>query len=213
MVLFLHVTTKLTDEPYESLLGAVGGNGFPTIVFLDAKGEVIGEHLGERTVERFTETLGKIRKLAKLDEDEKLENFVLRCELGLYDLVDAEAAAKKLGELPKKDAATVKATLATVEYYYHLRTPPESEDEIVLAGKEFADMARDGRIPADATVHERFWGFQITYARAEVDVAAFERALKAIEELWKGDARKLRRLTVLRRQLANLRVKKESGTE
>jgi hypothetical protein len=201
------VTTKLPDEPYPSLLAAVGGNGYPTIVFLDGEGKVLGEQLGDRTVPRFGATLAKIRRLAKLTKKEPVEAFVLKCDLGLYDLVDAEAAAKGLGKLGEKDAARVKGTLATVEYFHHLSTPPESRAEIGIAGKAFAEMAKEGRIPSDATVHERFWGFQIFYAQDAEDADAFERALPPIEKLWKGDAKKLKRLAQLRRQLEIMKLK------
>jgi hypothetical protein len=212
-VLFLHVTTKLPDAPRDDLLRELGGSGYPMLVFLDGDGTVLGEQLGERSVRRFNRALNGVRRvvaLAKKEEltrAERLERFFLECELGRLDWVDAEAAAKKLPKLEASERKQVVGALANLEYHYILDPPPKSTDEIVIAGEKFAEMVREGRIPADKTLYEVFWGFQIFYARDVEDPKVYERALAETTKLWAGDAKKEKRLAQLRRELANLKVR------
>ncbi|MGH7152014.1 MAG: hypothetical protein ACREIU_15020, partial [Planctomycetota bacterium] len=56
MVLFLHNTSRLKEEPYPELLREKGGRGFPYLVFLDSDGGVIARHDARRTVEDFRAT-------------------------------------------------------------------------------------------------------------------------------------------------------------
>lgn len=51
-VTFLHVTTLIPGRSDDDLLGRVGGSGFPTLLVLDAEGEVVARPQ-ERTVHAF----------------------------------------------------------------------------------------------------------------------------------------------------------------
>src|ERR1700690_3491752 len=55
-VLYLHITTMIPGEKYGDLLEQKGGNAFPWLVFMDAAGEIILEHQGERSAAGFAKS-------------------------------------------------------------------------------------------------------------------------------------------------------------
>ena len=91
-MLFLHVTTHIKDRKNEKLFGEKGGQGFPTFMFLDAKGGVLAMQPGALDVERMTglHTKAKERhakyvelekKAAEGDEKAKVALAVMQVEL------------------------------------------------------------------------------------------------------------------------------------
>jgi hypothetical protein len=57
VVLFLHNTSHVDDEPYPTLLREKGFTGFPSLCFMDAEGRV----LAKQGRKRFEELLGQAR--------------------------------------------------------------------------------------------------------------------------------------------------------
>lgn len=55
-VMFCHITTKVESDKYQDLMPAKAGDDFPHIVFMNATGDVIAEHEGDRTIEWFGKT-------------------------------------------------------------------------------------------------------------------------------------------------------------
>ncbi len=61
-LLFLHVTTRVDTDKYQTLLRDKGFRGFPSLAFLDAEGEVIAKHSGPRTLEGVKATSASAKK-------------------------------------------------------------------------------------------------------------------------------------------------------
>jgi hypothetical protein len=189
---------------------AVGGRGFPHIALLDADGEVLGEPRG-RTVGDFTAALREISRvreiLAKeaLTKAERVELYLLETGLGRLDVLEAEERMEALGKLEGEAAKRVLGAYADVEYEDYMRNPPRNDDERAYVGRGFAEMAAEGRVPANRKYLPNFWRFQVLAAREESDVAAFERALRGLRSVAGEDEEVKKALPALEAELKKLR--------
>ena len=90
-ILYLNIMTRIKGYPYDQQLREVGGRGFPTIVALNSKGEVIGKPRG-RDIAAFEALMGdsgskkkrkKSRKKSKKKDPAKLAmNFLRKVRSG-----------------------------------------------------------------------------------------------------------------------------------
>ncbi len=62
--MFCHITSHIDGEKYPDLHREKGGNGFPTLIFLDADGKVQARQQ-KRSVEGFASTLASLNELDK----------------------------------------------------------------------------------------------------------------------------------------------------
>lgn len=190
-VLFCHITTRLPGDKYPGLLARKGGRGFPFFAILDAKGNVIGNLSGQRTVEGFQvavdgaqKTLDRFRgleeKVAAGDATARQELFDLRFEMGHYTAAEAREAMKSL-KLTDERRAELAGQIANIEVSEITATVRGGGPEArIRAGGELAKMFRAGRIPASSEQVEPFWVLLIEHAGAQKDVALFEKALSAM---------------------------------
>jgi len=109
-VLFLHITTMIPGEKHGDLLEEKGGYAFPWIVFMDASGEILYEHKGERSAEAFgaTGTQAKAyvalqEKAAKGDAAAKVDLAILQLSLLKITTAEADQAVKEAGAPPTKE--------------------------------------------------------------------------------------------------------------
>ena len=56
--MYLHVTTRIEDQPHDGLFKKVGFTGFPSFGFMDKGGNLTAHHAGARSLEGF-DTTGK----------------------------------------------------------------------------------------------------------------------------------------------------------
>ena len=54
--------SRIEGRPYDMLLPDVGGRGFPTVVFLDAGGNVLATHNGAPTIAGFRATAASVQR-------------------------------------------------------------------------------------------------------------------------------------------------------
>ena len=95
VVPFLHVTTRIKGREGDDLLKVYGGTGFPTLKFLDAKGEAVAEPAG-RSVAAFHTTAGALNEVASLKKrikagEKGLKPELLAAEMDLGGVKLAEA--------------------------------------------------------------------------------------------------------------------------
>lgn len=221
MVLYCHITTRIPDEPYDSLLSALGGSFFPTLFFLDANGEKIGEHdvYAPRTVEAFRESLAAVKRAQELRAKEELgkaeqvELFLLDARLGMMDYPDARDRAKAFGEIDPDAAAKVNEILVNGEVEYLMQPPPRSAQDRIDLGADFAEMAAAGKVPTKAGLARSFWIYQLVWADAEKNADAYAKALEGVKKALGDDARYAKVIERYENRLAELRAAAEKGGE
>lgn len=187
-MLFCHITSRIEGRAYDDLLSEKGGRGFPTLMFLEASGESLGEHQGPRTVEGLTKTLGSVQKKAKEfatlrskaeggDRTAKAKLLVLELDNGAVSLGDATKAVEELGSFSGALKKQIAAGLAAAEYREVLVEMKGKPDAAVAAGEKFSAMAKADRIPEVARA-PKYWPYFLEYAAAEGDLALFDKAQK-----------------------------------
>lgn len=191
MVPYLHVTTHLDDRLHESLFGEKGGRGFPTLKFMDAEGEIIGEPNG-RDVESFETTLTKLMVVKKLqdriaDGEKGLEDdlFLARLRIGAIPFEEAKAQAASFKDFTKEQQKEVAQLLVNAEVD-SITTAIDSPAAAKEARGKFLAMLEANRIPTgDAS--GSFWSSIMEHAKEQADVALFSRALEALRAQFGGN--------------------------
>ncbi len=190
MVLFFHVTSGLADDPYQNLLAAKGGSGWPFVAILDATGRVLAHHEGqretaqfERTLARAAETAASLAKLERLAEGGNVTAAGQLLELNInLGHVDAEAARGRLARLdalPKADRDRLEKQIIKAEVASIQITATSDVKTQIAAGEKFAEMVAANRIPEDADAMF-FWYFTAMYAEHAVQTQLYARALEGL---------------------------------
>ncbi len=188
MVLFCHITTRIEGRPYDDLLGEKGGRGFPSLMFLDASGELLGEHQGPRTVEGLTKSLASVQKKAKElaalrakaeggDRTAKLRLLIMDLDNGAVTFADAGPLVEELGSVSGALKKQLEAGLAAAEYRQVLEQVKGQPDAVVAAGSKFSEMAKGDRIP-ELVRAPKYWPYLLEHAAAEGDLNLFDKAQK-----------------------------------
>lgn len=195
LVLFCHVTTRVPGDKYQSLLHAVGGKGFPTLVFMDGMGKVVGEvDVGEGpTVALFRTVHANVKKRLELLEKEKLtegetvQMFLLDYELGFLDF---DAAKERRASLPKLDGAApreVAAVMTNLEVADRLNPRPRGAEAVREVGEAFYKMAKAGRVPTKKSLVRAFWTYMFAWAQGAKDVKAAKMIVGEVRKLAEKD--------------------------
>jgi len=185
-VLFCHVTSHIEGEPNDDLFEKKGGGGFPTIMMLDEKGEMIGKHSGERTVPEFEKTVAKaalflqaLKKSEAGDKSAGIDVAISRLELGTLTADDAKKKIAELGEPAPEQQARFDAVLLNQEV---MAISKGAGQDRASAGKKFSEMKAAGKIPTGANEYLTFWDTITVYAEAQNDIPMFTEALGKVRE-------------------------------
>jgi len=187
-VLFAHVTSRVPGEKYGNLLTEKGGQGFPYLVVLDAKGDIIGKPSG-RSVDSFAacvkaaNTFATLSAKGDLSKAEKVELLIAKIGLGKLDFAKAKAERESIGELGAEDAKTVDDALVDLEVLDTLKTSaPKSPQDAAALGKTFHAMYQKGARPQGDQAYQAFYMLIIRHAEAEANPEMFEIGLNAMKE-------------------------------
>jgi hypothetical protein len=165
VVLFVHNTSRVADEPYPTLLREKGFNAFPSLCFLDADGNVLVKQ-GERSVKGFAATLQRLQRIDELRKqaasggaDAQRDLFLAELELGSLRADEIRARMDKL-HLDDATRARVDRHLVDAE----LRELAARQRELGEAafGDAVAAIAKSGRRPTDAMATP-FWQTTLTW--------------------------------------------------
>lgn len=216
VVLFLHNTSHVDDEPYPNLLHEKGGNGYPTVSYLDHTGRLLHqmefEKLGMPEFEKQFEALGAWKALkAKVDGGEKkLARKLFTTELGLGMLGHAEARKRFEGlrkQFSDGEVRGIERKLITAEFQAVLRTidlrDPKTE---IAAGEKFVAMIEKDRIPQSRQIIS-FWKGALVHAESKGDADQFEKIMNRAKKEMGDDPRAKRYLGSVERRLERLRRK------
>lgn len=192
-MLFCHVTTKVTTDPYQGLLREKGGTGFPYLVFLDADGNVTAKQ-GDRTVAGFQTTLAALTAIADLqkkatagDKVAAADLLLAEMALGRLDLTAAKERADKVAALGTLDAERQQQLTSAligleVEAMLAGARTPEAAAEL---GKKCLAMLQAGRVPTGRSART-FYLHAMSAAQKVGDVKSYEAALTVMEKLLAG---------------------------
>ncbi|MHC5210431.1 MAG: hypothetical protein ACYTG2_06930 [Planctomycetota bacterium] len=194
--------------PYDGLLREMGGTGFPTLMFLDADGRRILKHAGPRTVKGFEKSLEEVQDfldLAKKAEagDDKAATAVLlrQLELGWWGLDEARERRDALKTVSSKQKKEFEQLLIDTEVR-SLAAAVEEDEAHIAAGKHFAAMWAEKRIPRADAERSSFWWAIAAYAEHEGDKKTFKRVIGEYDDLVDDNSR-------YRNQLLNLEERLE----
>ncbi|PCJ51589.1 MAG: hypothetical protein COA70_13970 [Planctomycetota bacterium] len=183
---YLHITTHLDDHKDEALFAEIGGRGFPTLKFMNADGQVIGEPSG-RDVASFETSLESLMVVTNLENriakgEKGLENelFLAKMRLGLFDFEEAKAEFASLKKLTKEQKSEIKGLLVNLEVM-SIMDSIDSDEAAVAAGAKFKAMLDDGVIPTGDSMGA-YWSIIMTYAESKSDADLFEKCLHALKE-------------------------------
>ncbi len=188
VVLFCHVTSQVTGDKYPKLLSEKGGRGFPMLAILDAAGDVIARHKGERTIDTLEATLKKARAFTDLrakadggDAKAKADVEIARLEIDV-DLVKFDDARKRIADLgaleadSKKRADTVLADIETIDIM------ASAAQGRPAAAKRAYEMRKAGRMPSDQ-ISLGYWHLVLDGADAATDAVIYEESLNILKTL------------------------------
>jgi hypothetical protein len=217
VVLFLHNTSKVEGEPHPNFLREKGGNGYPTVSFMDHTGRVLIRQPAEKlSTEEFQKSFTRLqdwdglrKKVAAGDAKLAKPLFLVEMDLGLLEFEAADAQLKKLGDqVTDEERAALKSRLVELEFLAHLKTIHISDKKtLVAAGKKFADMLRNDRIP-QGDQKTTFWQGALTYANSKMDIELFEKILDRGKIELAGDFRLERYLKRVEKQLEQMKKAK-----
>jgi hypothetical protein len=190
VVLFFHVTSGLADDPYQNLLAAKGGSGWPFVAILDATGRVLAHHEGERETAQFEQTLASATETAaSLAELEQLAKggdvtaagqlLELNIDLGHVDAGAARHRLALLDALPKPDRDRLEKRIIKAEVASIQISATSDVNTQIAAGEKFAEMVAAGRIPEDPDAMF-FWYFTAMYAERAEQTKLYARALEGL---------------------------------
>ncbi|MEM7198828.1 MAG: hypothetical protein AAF628_01080 [Planctomycetota bacterium] len=190
MVLFLHISSRVADEPYPRLLRDKGGSGFPTLLFMDAAGDVLLKQRG-RDVEAFTTSLERLerwRELERLrasgDPGIAYELLMAEIDLGRVDFPAAAAQRQTFGELDPEQERALDAQLTNLESEHLIKKKGPH------AGPDLLQMWEAGRIPTGAA-GRGFYDALLDHAADQKDAKQFVRFLSEMKRAY-GKERRLR---------------------
>ncbi len=187
-VMFCHITTKVESDKHLDLWSATGGSGFPHIVFMNASGDVITEHNGERTVEEFGKT-GRVADLKNRIEggDTTAVNdyFLARLELGQLQYAEAKAGAEKLDGLTDEQKKRIGGRLLDLEIMDAMNSMERAgvEQKMAELGKAWYERGKSGTAPTGAVESQVFYWSIMMAGQTGGDPDALEFGVRGLEKL------------------------------
>jgi hypothetical protein len=208
VVLFLHNTSHVEDEPYPTLLQDKGFSGFPSLCFMDAEGNVLTKP--SRSVAAFRESHVQAKKFAalrakgdKATPAEQKELFLHELKSDLLKAADIQPRADKL-TLSAEEKALVAGKLVDLEVREILRR--QRQDGPEKTGAALEALLAAGKTPSDVMA-VGFWGTLLGHAAREKDAKLAQRAYDVLEEKYGSDKRYERQFTAWKKQLEDAKAK------
>jgi hypothetical protein len=183
--------TRIEDRADDTLLYDLGGREHPTILFLDAQGEVLGRHdTADCSVPALEATGAKVRRSVELaakaeagDAAARIDLAILKCDLGLIELYELEGAIEEAGTAltPEQERAVdvLRADTAVAEMVEVLK---KHRDEAALAqaAEEFLPFYKRGAHPSKGANRHAYWSVLAEHASRAKDAAVLKDALAGL---------------------------------
>lgn len=190
VVLFFHLTSLVREDDYQDLMQRKGGGGYPAVLFLDERGEVVGRPtkatLAEclHTLDDLTRWREAKRKVDGGDKSARKALLLAELALGKVSAKDARARLKDAGTLSKDERARVELALVNLDAK-ELLEQCQTQGGLKEAGRKLVEMKQARRIPTEGWLPVRFWTALVDYG---VEVRDWRLCEDAIAECRKGAA-------------------------
>lgn len=190
---FLHTTTKIEGHPYDGLLREKGFGGFPSLAFMDAKGNVIANQ-GDRSVKGFRETHAAVKsfqdlqaRIAKGEKGLEFDLFVAEWNLGTLDFDKAKARVEGMSKLSEEQRKQAKQIVQDAEV---LQLSGTARDDATAdtVGQRFHEMLEAGYRPGPRA-EARFWGMLARWADKNEKIGSLEQAVVWMEKFYADQPR------------------------
>ena len=192
VVPYLNITTHIEGRAHEDLLAEVGGRGFPTMKYMDADGNVLGEPSG-RDVAAFESTLSAIEAVFALEkrieageEGLEVDLFLAKLDMGSYKYEAAKRKFESLEKLTDEQKKMIAAKLVNLEVE-DLLNGLTSDDDVPAVAKRFKEMLDAGTIPT-GDMGGMFWNILAYQAEKDKDSKMMLKAIDALAIQFEGDA-------------------------
>jgi hypothetical protein len=194
-VLLCHISTRIPSDADNFLFAEKGGNAFPTLMVLDAEGNVLARQCGERSMRAVREVVGEgqrfsdmIRNAGSSDVNQRYDCLCRQIEYGHLGPEAARANLAAIKGLSGDRAARLEGAIVSLECrlaLLEIRKAPDESSQFAAA-KRLVEMKRANHIPSDQNVFP-FWDWVMSYASHHQDVALYEDGLIAMRALLPND--------------------------
>ncbi len=209
VVLVLHNTSRVQDEPYPNLLFQMGGAGFPTVSYLDGDGRLLQQVGNVVTLKECEDAFVALQQWQQLraavekgdaGADKEKELFLLELRMGNRPFAEMQQRrdALKLGDDERK---ACEQPLVNLEFTEIVRATPR--DQMATGGEKFVAMWRAGRVPQGGS-DTLFWQYAFAFAKERADVPLFKELLDWLRQNRGSDSRLQRYVKMLEQQLEQI---------
>jgi len=212
-VLFCHITSQVSTDPYQKLLSEKGGRGFPHLVFMDAEGTVLASP-ADRTVASFMKTNTELKRIAdlqgKTDPASVTALVFAKLDMGMMKAADAKEKLSGMTLTPAQ-VATLESAMIDDEVNA-ARANVRTRDEMLAVGDTYLEMKAKGRVPTGKSA-PMFWGTIATTAESKKDVALFEECVTQMKKIAAADPRYARQVDAMETRLKSMKDPKGAAPE
>jgi hypothetical protein len=189
-VLFLHITTMIPGEKHGDLLEQKGGYAYPWIVFMDATGDILLEHKGERTAEAFGKTGTEAKayvalreKAAKGDATAKIDFAILQLTLLKVTVAEADQAVKEAGAPPTPpQQASLDIARTNAQLREELRAVKTDAQLEALKARFYARFKEGKTMPTNDIVLQNYCLRVLEVSFEQKDPDTYAGALKVLRD-------------------------------
>lgn len=215
---FVHITSQVEGDPYQTLLQEKGGDGFPYVAFLDAQGQLLAPSEYPPNLENFKTAQKEAEEFRDLmakaeagDQGARLPVFKRRIKLRHFSPAQAREKLAELKDLSAADREELDEAVFGLELGELFKALSRDREKQNALGQKILAL---GRLPKDRQSQEWVTAtfLILLYAESTKDVSTFEAHLKQFEEAYAKDPRFGRAVTDMRKKLEDLK-KAAAGPE
>ncbi len=192
VVLFCHITSQVEDEPYPNLLHEMKGRGFPSMRFLDTKGELLHIYDGAWKLEAIQDAADGLNELSRLevalaagDEKAAPKVFIQKLKLGMFSNAEADKQRAELKGLSRKQSKDLDGLVRDQKIVNLAKsTDRNSKESLAKAAKEFAEITKASGTTKTNYVQRLIWPIMVDHAKAVSDKRLMKKALKATKKAY-----------------------------
>jgi hypothetical protein len=190
VVLYANVQSRVEGRIDDDLLARFGRNVHPTMLFFDAEGNVLGEHIamGARNVRSFRASLADAQLVVSAqrepvgdDKTRSVELLAAEIELGRLTSASALERRKQLDELTSAQSALLSGLLVRLEFEEFLAEFRKQRGKVEDLHARILTMLGENRIPTGRSASLFWMQGAMAAALGTQDRALAERALAALE--------------------------------
>lgn len=163
---------------------------------MDADGNVLANHEGQRSLAAFEATAAKAREFLDLkakaeagDRPSQIEVLRKQIDLRHFGADEAKKRVEAIGDLDDATGKDFADRIVPLKVYEILSTVTVDKATRIAAGKRYDEMRRRGEAPSGDREFQHLWMFIFEYAGSVPDVKLYVEGVAAAEARWGTNAR------------------------